>query len=79
MWVLYFAIGPLTILTYNNNYQNMQYLCASHKTWSYVQYLHSWLPFIDIKGSNIIKMVVNSYSAIPLYFVYDIVVDNCIL
>jgi len=67
-----------TILVYNNNYTK---ICNTygHKSWSNVQYLHSRLPFIDIKGSNMIKMVVNSFSAIPLYFVYHIVVDNCIL
>ncbi len=32
MWVLYFAIGSSTILAYNNKYQNMQYLCAGHKS-----------------------------------------------
>jgi len=79
MWVLYFAIGCSTILTYNNNYRNMQYLCGGHKSWSNVHYLHSRLPFIDIKGSNMIKMVVSSFNAIPSYFVYHIVVNNCIL
>jgi hypothetical protein len=79
MWVLYFAIGSSTIFAYNNNHQNMQYMCAGHKSWSNVQYPHSRLPFIDIKVSNMIKMVVSSFSAIPSYFVYHIVVDNCIL
>jgi hypothetical protein len=31
MWVLYFVIGFLTILTITNNYKNMQYLCVGHK------------------------------------------------
>jgi hypothetical protein len=35
-WVLYFVIGSSTILTFNNKYQNMQYLCVSHKSWSNV-------------------------------------------
>ncbi len=42
-----------------------------------VQYPYSLLPFIDIKGPNMIKMVVNSFNAIPSYFIYHIMVDNC--
>jgi len=71
MWILYFVIGFSNTLTFNNNYQNMQYLCVGHKSWLNVQYSHSRLSFIDIKGSNIIiKMVVSSFSAILSYFVY---------
>jgi len=36
MWILYFVIGFSTILTINNNYQTMQYLCVGHKSWSNV-------------------------------------------
>jgi hypothetical protein len=48
----------------------MQYLCVGHKSLLNVQYLCLGLLFIDIKGSNMIKMVVKSFSAIPSYFVY---------
>jgi hypothetical protein len=54
MWVLYFVIGFSIILTFNNNYQNMQYLYVGHKSWLNVQYPHLGLPFIDIKGPNMI-------------------------
>jgi hypothetical protein len=49
----------------------MQYLCVGYKSWLNVQYLHLRLSFIDIKGSNMIKMVVTSFSAILSYFVYQ--------
>jgi hypothetical protein len=75
MWILYFVIGFSTTLTFNNNYQNMQYLCVGHKSWSNVQYPHLGLSFIDIKGSNMIKMVVSSYNAILSYFAYHTLVD----
>jgi hypothetical protein len=75
MWVLYFVIGFSTILTFNNNYQNMQYICVGHKSWSNVEYLHLELSFIDIKGSNMIKIVVSSFNAIPSYFVYHTLVN----
>jgi len=31
MWVLYFVIGFSTTVTFNNNYQNMQYIFVGHK------------------------------------------------
>jgi hypothetical protein len=43
-------------------------MCESQKLIKCV-ILHSWLLFIDIKGSNIIKMVVSLFNAIPSYFV----------
>jgi hypothetical protein len=46
----------------------MQYLCVGHKSCSNMQYPHSWLSFIDMKGSNLIKMLVSSFSAIPSLF-----------
>jgi hypothetical protein len=70
MWVLYFVIGFSTTLTFNNNYKNMQYLFLGHKSSLNVQYLHLGLSFIDIKGSNMIKMVVSSFNVIPSYFAY---------
>jgi hypothetical protein len=59
-----------TTLTFNNNYQNMQYLFVGHKSWSNVQFPNWKLSFINIKGSNMTKIVVSSFSAIPSYFVY---------
>jgi hypothetical protein len=79
MWVLYFAIGFSTILVSNNNYQNIQYLCVGHKSWLNVQFLHLGLPFIDIKGSNMIKIVVSSFRTIPSYFEYHTSTNNNIL
>jgi len=60
--------------TFNNTYQNMQHFYVGHKSWSNVQYPHSGLSFIDIKGPNVIK-VVNSFSAIPSYFVNHTLAD----
>jgi hypothetical protein len=72
MWVLYFVIGFSTILTFTNNYQNIQYLCVGHKN---VQHPHLRLLFINIKRSNVIKMAINSFSAIPSYFIYHTLID----
>jgi hypothetical protein len=67
---LYFVIRSSTILVFSNKYQNMQYLRVGHKRWLNVQYPHLGLLFIDINKSNVIKMVVSSFNAIPSYFVY---------
>jgi len=72
MWVLYFVIGFSTILTFNSNYQNMQYLCVGYKSWSNLQYSHLGLPFINIKGQIWLKwLLVNlvQYFHI-LYIIY---------
>jgi len=70
MWILYFEIGFSTILAFNNYYKNMQYLHASHESLFNVQYSHLGSSFIDIKESNMIKMVVSSFNVIFSYFVY---------
>jgi hypothetical protein len=49
-------------------------MCGSQELIEYAN-LHLGLLFIDIKGSNMIKMVVNSFSAIPSYFVYHTLAD----
>jgi macrodomain Ter protein organizer (MatP/YcbG family) len=53
----------------------VQYLRVGHKNWFNVQYIHLKLSFIDINGSNMIKMVVSSFSA---YFVYHTLEDNIV-
>jgi hypothetical protein len=53
----------------------MQYLCVNQISWLNVQYPFSRLSFINIKGLNMIKMVVNSFTMIPSYFVYHTLVD----
>jgi hypothetical protein len=78
MWVLYFAIGSSIILASKNNYKNIQYLCVSYKSWLNVQCAHLGLLLIDIKGSNMINMVVSSVSAILSYFVSHTLEDNIV-
>jgi hypothetical protein len=70
MWILYFEIGFSTILAFNNYYKNMQYLHANHESLFNVQYSHLGSSFIDIKESNMIKMVVSSFNVIFSYFEY---------
>jgi len=72
MWVLYFMIRSLTILT-SNKCQNMH---VDHKSWLNLQYLHSRLSFIDIMGSNMIKMVVFLFHAILFIFCISYISRN---
>ncbi len=68
-------IGSSTILTSNNNYQNMQYLHVGHNSGSNLQYPHLGLSFIDMKGSKTIKMVVSSFNTMPSYLVYHTLIE----
>jgi hypothetical protein len=50
-------------------------MCGSQKSIECVIPTFKVISFIDIKGSNMIKMVGSSFSAIPSYFVYHTLVD----
>jgi hypothetical protein len=50
-------------------------LHMDYKSWLNLQYPHSGLSFIDIMGSNMIKIVICLFHAILSYFVYHTLVE----